>query len=229
MKINASSFRKELEAAQHQSIKLILLKYQKNIQIKKEYLIHENLPFILDSSIKVSIQKGFVGMSLRDLCSETGLSMGGIYSYIVNKKQLLEMIMDYGYNIILKIRSENLKDIKNPRERIDNLISTHLLLTKHLHGWFYFNYKEVRAFHPTARARALKWITELDNLFLDCFKQGIKDRTFNPKMDVKFLVAAIQAMLQDWYMMHWKYRLQKISMNKFHDQLMKLIDITTAK
>jgi AcrR family transcriptional regulator len=37
---------------------------------------------------------GFRAMNLRDLCGETGLSMGGLYGYIASKDQLAEMIED---------------------------------------------------------------------------------------------------------------------------------------
>ena len=48
------------------------------IRIKKEAVAVRNLVRIIDSTLKLANSKGFRAMTLRDLCADSGLSMGGL-------------------------------------------------------------------------------------------------------------------------------------------------------
>ena len=95
----------DLDHERQRSLTMLINHYGDRIQTKKRKLLEKNLPLIFDTAIKVSLEKGFNTMSLRDLCRETGLSMGGLYSYIVSKEVLLEMIMDFGAEIVLSVKT----------------------------------------------------------------------------------------------------------------------------
>ena len=66
----------------------------KNIKTKKKRFAVNNLEKIFRATFKISSKIGFHEMSLRDLCRETGLSMGGIYSCIESKEMIAIMVKD---------------------------------------------------------------------------------------------------------------------------------------
>ncbi|MCK5433593.1 MAG: TetR/AcrR family transcriptional regulator, partial [Gammaproteobacteria bacterium] len=65
-----------------------------NIKTKKPVFAVNNLEKIFKATFKISSKIGFHEMSLRVLCRETGLSMGGIYSCIESKEMIAIMIKD---------------------------------------------------------------------------------------------------------------------------------------
>ncbi|MCP3955406.1 MAG: helix-turn-helix transcriptional regulator, partial [Desulfobacterales bacterium] len=56
----------------------IFHKNRKTIKIKKEAVVVKNLVTIFQATLKLSNEKGFHAMSLRDLSRETKLSMGAL-------------------------------------------------------------------------------------------------------------------------------------------------------
>src|SRR3990167_8419254 len=71
--------------------------YQRNcerISVKRRDTAIENLKKIFAANFRLANSVGFRAMTLRDLCRETGLSMGGLYGYIESKDQLAAMIED---------------------------------------------------------------------------------------------------------------------------------------
>lgn len=66
--------------------------YREKIQIKKSEIAVGNLQKIFSATFKISGVKGFQAMSLRDLSYESGISVGGLYSYIGSKNDLASMV-----------------------------------------------------------------------------------------------------------------------------------------
>ena len=66
--------------------------HKEKMQIKNEKIAIPNLQKIFEATFKLSNTHGFQGMSLRDLSKETGISMGGLYSYIGSKNDLASVI-----------------------------------------------------------------------------------------------------------------------------------------
>jgi AcrR family transcriptional regulator len=66
------------------------------IQIKKEATVVRNLNRIFEATLKLSNEKGFQAMTMRDFSRETGLSLGALYAYFASKDELLAMILAPG-------------------------------------------------------------------------------------------------------------------------------------
>ena len=66
------------------------------IKVSKEKTAVRNLEAIIDATLRLSNEKGFHATSLRELSAEAGLSMGGLYAYIRNKDDLVELIHNHG-------------------------------------------------------------------------------------------------------------------------------------
>ena len=72
---------------------------KENIKTKKPDFAVNNLEKLFKATFKISTKIGFHEMSLRALCRETGLSMGGIYSCIESKEMIAIMIKMLGLSI----------------------------------------------------------------------------------------------------------------------------------
>ena len=113
-------------------------KNRKSIKIKKEEVVIKNLVTIFNATLELSNQKGFHAMSLRDLCRETELSMGALYSYFSSKDELVDIIQNQGRQIVMKVLLEQIALGSTPREKLHIAIRTHLYLSEIMKNWFYF-------------------------------------------------------------------------------------------
>src|SRR5690606_7021392 len=90
-------FKQDLKLSKLDICRELYLQNQDTIRIKKEHVAVKNLARIIDSTLHLAGSKGFQAMSLRDLCADSGLSVGGLYAYIRNKADLLYLIQNHGF------------------------------------------------------------------------------------------------------------------------------------
>ncbi len=222
------SFASSLSQAHDYAIDQVILKYGDRVQIKKHHLLKNQLPIIFEKAVGIAVEDGFPSLNLRDLCKSTSLSMGGLYSYINNKDQLLEMILDYGSATIENIVLRSAQEHRSPRDRLESIITTHLLLAEHMQKWFYFVYRDVHFFPKRIRNKALKRAVAIESMFLECLEEGVKSNEFHTDMNLQVLASMIKSILQDWYMKRWKYKKRSISTTAYKIQLINLLNLALS-
>jgi len=185
-----------------------------SVRIKKEKLAVKNLVKIFNATLTLANQKGFHAMSLRDLCAECGMSLGGMYAYFKNKEELLTLIQEQGRAIVERVMSGQLTGIEAPDEALEIAIRSHLYLSEVLQPWFFFSYMETRFFHVAEGKRAIAGELQTEAIFGDILKRGVDAGAFSIS-DPLLVAAAIKALLQDWYLKRWKYRRRKISVEAY--------------
>ena len=82
---------------------------------------------IIDEAIKIIHEKGFASLSIRELAKKVGISEPAIYRHFSSKEDIvvgiLNRMIEFG-----EIIENNIKDIKNPKEKIKQFIYLHLEL-----------------------------------------------------------------------------------------------------
>ena len=63
------------------------------IAVRKDDLATANLTRIIDATLRLYNKKGFHSTTVRDLAKASGLSMGGVYSYVASKEALVSMLL----------------------------------------------------------------------------------------------------------------------------------------
>ncbi|MBP1061721.1 AcrR family transcriptional regulator [Bradyrhizobium japonicum] len=71
----------------------ILERHRDSIRVQKPRLAVANLARIIGATLTLSNKQGFHATTLRQLAEASGLSMGGLYTYIDSKPRLLSMIL----------------------------------------------------------------------------------------------------------------------------------------
>ncbi|MEZ4526320.1 MAG: helix-turn-helix domain-containing protein [Desulfobacterales bacterium] len=94
-KMNYAQFQKQIKITRKSICREIYAQNQSSIRIKKEETVIRNLEKIFTAALKISNDKGFQAMSMRDLSAETGLSTGALYAYFSGKEDLLNMMMHH--------------------------------------------------------------------------------------------------------------------------------------
>jgi AcrR family transcriptional regulator len=200
----------------------IYLENREVIKIKKEKVVVKNLVNIFNATLRLSNEKGFQTMSLRDLCRETGLSMGALYSYFSSKDDLLKIIQEQGRRIAVRVLTENIQKEKSPEGKLEAAIRSNLYLSEVMQDWYFFSYMETRYLNKDEHKKAIASELYTEQLFIDILEEGKLKKVFN--VDNEILTASvIKAMLQDWYLKRWKYSRRAVSVEEYAEFLIDFI------
>jgi len=203
----------------------LLDRYADRITVKRRKPALENLEKIFNATFKLANEGGFRTMNLRDLCGETGLSMGGLYGYITSKDQLAEMIEDVVRHATHEV-PKMYTDITDPLDRLEALIRASIYVSEILQPWFYFVFMDSRVLQAEQRSTAKESELHVQALFADVIAQ----LPARPPGSPDLIAAHVMAMFQDWYVKRWKYRAADVSPDRFADSAVRMMRgyLTTA-
>ncbi len=189
------------------------------IKTKKPKYAVNNLEKIFKATFKISSKIGFHEMSLRDLCRETGLSMGGIYSCIESKDTIAIFIKDLVEHVYSETLEVALKQ-DNSRQALEDIIRHSIYTTDILHPWFYFLYFETRCLpkkhQQDSKNIELNMINKIENL-IKKLEAGKNRKKYH------FLATMVMAMIQDRHLKHWKYKSNDNCLDKYADEVIALV------
>jgi len=204
----------------------LFLGNRESIKIKKEGVAVKNLVKIFDAALTISNEKGFAAMSLRDLSAKAGLSMGALYTYFTSKEELLQMLQRQS-TVVIQVLLDQLEGIEDPGAKLNRVIHAHLFLSEVMQPWFYFAYMETKNLARQEHKKAIKAELATEKLLIDIMKEGQEKGVFKA-VNMELTGAVIKAMLQDWYLKRWKYARRNISVEKYAEFVVGLVEIYLA-
>lgn len=193
------------------------------IKVSKEKTAVRNLEKIVDATLRLSNKQGFHATSLRELSAEAGMSMGGLYAYIRNKDDLVELIHNHGRALALRFLEQQLRDIDDPCEKLRAAIRSYVFLCQVMRPWFHFTYMEARSLNDKGRKQVMEAEMISDGIFTEIIVAGQEQGVFR-RINPRLSSALLKAMIQDWYLKGWKYRELKVDVESFSDFLEDLIE-----
>lgn len=211
---NYEAFRGELRLSKEDVIREVYRQNQERISIKKEATAVRNLTRIIESTLRLANSKGFHAMTLRDLCADSGMSMGGLYAYIRNKDDLIHLIQSHGFIITRRTVLHYAGEVQDVRDRLFAAIKAHLYLSELMRAWFYFSYMEAKSLPASEKRDAIAIELEIEEIFLGVIESGIESKVYRPK-NTRLVASMIKALLQDWYLKRRKYRDQNVTVDDY--------------
>ncbi len=222
MCVNYKNFCDKYQPTKKELIKEFYFFFNDKFGIKNERLAVEKLKKILDATFKLSSKQSFANMSLRQLSLESGLSMGGLYAYIKNKKQLSIFIHEFlSYFVIKTINTVTNKKGCNTLECI---VKTHIFLSEFMLPWFFFAFLESKNLSKQERELAKKSELIMENKLIEVIKEGQKEETYNVILKAETVAALIKPLLSEWYLKRWKYKKRDISIDEYAYAVMIFIE-----
>lgn len=221
--MNFSEFLTVVNAIKLEIFKETFFANRDTIKVKKEKTAIKNLDKIFNATINISNNKGFQAMTMRDLSQATGLSMGALYAYFPSKEKLLELLQLQGVTVVRRIMDENIEKEKTPEKKLRAAIKTHLYLSQAMQPWYFFTFMEAK--HLSQNDKKIAVLSELDSerIFSDILKKGQDEGAFL-RHDPQLGASVIKAMLQDWYLKRWKYTRRAISVDKYANFIIGMVE-----
>ena len=199
-------------------------RHRDTIKVQKPHVAAANLARILGAALTLSNRHGFHAMTLRQLAEASGLSMGGLYSYLDSKDTLLLMILEEVSHAVEEALGAAPEAVKaDPRAHLRWLIARHVALTEEMQPWFLFAYMEAKAFPPEGRRRAVDGERLSERMFAQVIEQGMEAGVFAPG-DALFAAALVKPLLQDWYVKRGKYRARGIDADAYARQVTAFVE-----
>lgn len=211
---NYEAFRGEFSMSQEDVIRDVYRQNKERIGIKKEAIAVKNLTRIIGSTLTLANSKGFHSMTLRDLCADSGMSMGGLYAYISNKDDLIHLIQSHGFIITRRTLLHYTSQVEDIRDRLFAAIKAHLYLSEQMRAWFYFSYMEAKSLPAPEKRDAVAIELEIEEIFLGLIEDGIKAEIYEAK-NARLVSLMTKALLQDWYLKRRKYRDQSVGVDDY--------------
>lgn len=206
--------------------------HRDKIQIKNPRVAIGNLEKIFTATFKLANSKGFQAMSLRDLSSESGISMGGLYAYIGSKNELASVIEGVLRNYIDEVIGELVSKDLDPVDRLRAIIYGELFMMQLLNPWYYFCYMELKGLDKEQQQQAMDLELRFDGLLVDAINAGVRNGQFvcaNPEL----LASSITGQLQQWHLKHWKFKLREVNLEQYaahiFDNLLLVLQYRSAE
>ena len=73
---------------------------------------------IIDSGRHIIVEKGLLGLSMRDLAKSVGCSPATLYKHFKNKEDILAAIREEGWQIMAQLSAEKTPNAVTPREAL---------------------------------------------------------------------------------------------------------------
>jgi AcrR family transcriptional regulator len=207
-------FLQRVDALKQQFCLKLFNENRQSIQIKKEKTIAKNMERIFAAALKISNEKSFHAMSMRDLSREADMSIGALYNYFAGKEELLRMMQQQRRTITREILSTDIAAGKDPLEKLRTGIRTHLYLSEIMQPWFYFSYMEAKNLDPEERRAAVQSELNSERQFQEILEDGCAQGQFHAD-DCQMTASLIKAMLQDWYLKRAKYARRGIGVDQY--------------
>jgi AcrR family transcriptional regulator len=225
--LNFETFQKIVNVSMEDMCREFFLGNRDSIKIKKGAVAVKNLVKIFNAALSLSNVKGFSAMSLRELSSEAGLSMGALYTCFISKDELLDMIQRLGRMITMRVLLDQIEGIDDPRAKLRRMIQAHLYLSEVMHPWFYFSYMETKNLAKGKHRSAIEAELFSEKILIDIMKDG-QDKGVFKSLNTQLAGAVIKAMLQDWYLKRWKYAWRRVTVDKYAAFIVDLVETYLA-
>jgi AcrR family transcriptional regulator len=218
-----AEFQKQVNLSKQDICREIFARNRKTIRVKKEGTVVKNLERIFSATLKISNQKGFQAMSMRDLSQETHLSIGAMYSYFASKEELLAMLQHQRRAITGRILKERIGRQSTPAAKLRTAILTHLYLSEAMQPWFYFSYMEAKNLSKKEQDLAIASELYTERIFSEILKQGQDEGCFFHR-DLQLTASLIKALVQDWYLKRPKYAKRNISVDQYGQFVLEFVE-----
>ncbi|PCJ25892.1 MAG: hypothetical protein COA96_06495 [SAR86 cluster bacterium] len=188
--------------------------HKDKMQIKNPNVAIKNLEKIFTATFKLTTEKGFQAMSLRDLSRETGISMGGLYSYIGSKNDLASVIEGVLRSTIEQVigglSTQNLQLIKS----LQAIVYAEIYMMEIMRPWYYFCFMELKGLPRDQQKQALDLELRFEVILMGVFSAGIESGQFVCKKP-ELLASQITAQLQQWHLKQWKFKLRNVDAQEY--------------
>lgn len=147
-------------------------------------------------------ERGYHGVSIRELAEAAGVRVSSIYSHVSAKEDLLLELMVVGHEEHnARLRAALLSSQPDPRAQMEALVKAHVTMHATYPLLTRVNNKELHALSPENAARVMAVRHDSEQMFVDVMDRGVAEGVFHTR-DAWITMAAIGGMgirVAEWF------------------------------
>jgi AcrR family transcriptional regulator len=151
---------------------------------------------IFRAASKVFISRGYHRATVREIAREAGLSLGGLYSYVRTKEDLLYLVFDKLTTTLRQGIRHAIKGIDDPVEQMRAALRADLETTERYQDEILLMYQETKSLDPASMRAVLEREADYVRFFEDILRSGYERGVFtgDPRLSadlISFLCSVV--------------------------------------
>jgi len=197
--------------------------YQNKIpsRIKDQVLVEERRNQIFECARELFCRKGYHGTGIRELSKETEISLGNLYNYISTKEDILSIVHEKTYEIVLKALRDGTRDILDPTDKMRQMIHIELRTMDEYQDLVMLLYQESHILSKESLTIMLKNEEIHVGMFKEVIEDGMAAGVFHVANPL-ILAHIVKVMIDSWVLKRWAFK--GIGIKEMEDEIMGLLE-----
>lgn len=170
--------------------------------IKRPELVQKRQKQIFDVASKLFVQKGYHGTTIRDIARASGLGLGPIYDYVMNKEEILFLVHREIVELNHRKIEESISGIDDPKEKMKKAITAQINLCNDYQDLYLFIYQEAHILAKPFRKDIIRIERKTISLFEQIISEGQKTGVFR-KMNPRVVANMVILFNHGWVLRRW--------------------------
>ena len=146
--------------------------------VQDKDLVAERHEQIFRAASRVFISRGYHAATVREIAQEAGLSLGGLYSYIRTKEDILYLVFDKITTTLRENMRRAIEGLDDPVEQIEAALRADLKTTEQFQDEILLMYQETKSLGRDSRHAVLSREAEYVKFFEDILRAGYERGLF---------------------------------------------------
>jgi TetR/AcrR family transcriptional regulator, cholesterol catabolism regulator len=146
--------------------------------VQDKDLVAQRHDEIFRAASRVFISRGYHTATVREIAQEAGLSLGGLYSYIRTKEDILYLVFDKLTTTLRENMRHAIEGIEDPVEQITAALRADLKTTEQYQDEILLMYQETKSLDRASQQAVLSREADYVRFFEDILRAGYERRVF---------------------------------------------------
>jgi len=190
-------------------------------RIKDQVLVEERRNQIFECARELFCKKGYHRTGIREFSREAEISLGNLYNYISTKEDILSIVHEKTYEIVLKALRDGTRDILDPTDKMRQMIHIELRTMDEYQDLVMLLYQESHILSKESLTIMLKNEEIHVGMFKEALEDGVAAGVFqcgNPLI----LAHIIKVMIDSWVLKRWAFK--GTGIREMEDEIMGLLE-----
>jgi AcrR family transcriptional regulator len=167
---------------------------------KDRSLVEERRAQIADGAVRLFIEKGYEGASMREIAEACDMSVGNMYNYVKSKEDVLFLAMDHA---IRAGQADIVSGSSDPDEALRQAVRSAYGVVDREQNYILFMYQEAKNLPPRYRKRILDVDREYAARFEVLLREGVQQGAFRADVDPFLVSQNILTLGHMWAFRRW--------------------------
>jgi len=157
---------------------------------------------IVDAAARVFAKLGYFGASTKDIADLLGIRQASLYYYFPSKEAALEEVCNRAVANFVESAQQIADGERSATEKLDGLVHSHLKPLEVRPDYARVFLSERRYLPARSRRRIGRLSRQLERIFEEVLKEGVRTGEFQPGLDTRLATLALLGMLNAvavWY------------------------------